>query len=299
MIVLKILLIILLVILGLILLVLILPVGGDLSFIDGKVKFRVRLWRLNVMDSEGGGVLGWLKKHKKKKKPKKPKKPKDKPETDTDGGIPDIEADEELISGEAAIQTVNESVPEDEAAAVTEDSSSFDEETDEISDDEISGEQPDKGKKKKKSKKSAESDEEEEKTELTDKIDFILSTIDIAWSPLKRIFKGFRFSELYIDFIIANEDAFKCAVNYGRFCGIVYNGLAQMSRLFTVRLKTVDIQPGFGLNKSRWDASFSLDFRAGTVVIAGFAFLITFIFKVFLPSKFKKRKAKKSAAVQK
>ena len=70
MIVLKILLIILLVILGLILLVLILPVGGDVSFIDGKLKYKVRLWRLNVMDSEGGGVLGWLKKRKKKKKPR-------------------------------------------------------------------------------------------------------------------------------------------------------------------------------------------------------------------------------------
>lgn len=299
MIVLKILLIILLVILGLILLVLILPVGGDLSFIDGKVKFRVRLWRLNVMDSEGGGVLGWLKKHKKKKKPKKLKNPKDKPKTDFDGGIPDVEEDEELTNGEAAVQTVNESIPEVEAAAVTDGTSSDNEETNEISDDEIAEEQPEKGKKKKKTKKNAENDEEEEKTELTDKIDFILSTIDVAWSPLKRIFKGFRFSELYIDFIIANEDAYKCAITYGRLCGIIYNGLAQISRLFTVRLKTVDIQPGFGLNKSRWDASFSLDFRAGTVVIAGFAFLITFIFKVFLPSKFKKRKAKKSAAVQK
>lgn len=299
MIVLKILLIILLVILGLILLVLILPVGGDLSFIDGKVKFKVRLWRLNVMDSDGGGVLGWLKKHKKKKKPKKLKNSKDKPKNDFDGSISDIEEDEELTNGEASVQTLNESIPEVEAASVTDDNSSNNEEINEISDDEIAEEQPDKGKKKKKSKKNAEGDAKEEKTELTDKIDFILSTIDVAWSPLKRIFKGFRFSELYIDFIIANEDAYKCAITYGRLCGIIYNGLAQISRLFTVRLKTVDIQPGFGLNKSRWDASFSLDFRAGTVVIAGFAFLITFIFKVFLPGKFKKRKAKKSAAVQK
>lgn len=295
MIVLKILLIILLVILGLILLVLLLPVGGDLSFIDGKVKFKVRLWRLNVMDSEGGGVLGWLKNRKKKKKPKKSKKLKDKPEINADDIILDTDEDESSEYDEAAIQPPIGSVPEDIAEAsddILSDNEEYAAET-------INEEDAVKEKKKKKPKKPKKDDADKEKADLTDKIDFILSTIDVAWSPLKRIFKGFRFSELYIDFVIANEDAYKCAVNYGRFCGVVYNGIALMSRIFTVRLKTVDIQPGFSLKKSRWDASFSLDFRAGTVVIAGFAFLITFIFKVFLPNKLKKRKLKKSAAAQK
>ena len=64
MIILKILLFILLAVLGLILLVLIMPVGGEVSFIGGKLKFKVNLWLINVMDSEGGGILGWLKKRK-------------------------------------------------------------------------------------------------------------------------------------------------------------------------------------------------------------------------------------------
>ena len=67
MIVLKILLFILLAVLGLILLVLIIPVGGEISFIGGKLKYKVSLWFINVMDSDGGGVLGWLKKRKSKK----------------------------------------------------------------------------------------------------------------------------------------------------------------------------------------------------------------------------------------
>ena len=64
MIILKILLFILLAVLGVILLVLIMPVGGEVSFIGGKLKFKVKLWIINVMDSEGGGILGWLKKRK-------------------------------------------------------------------------------------------------------------------------------------------------------------------------------------------------------------------------------------------
>lgn len=286
MIVLKILLIILLVILGLILLVLILPVGGDLSFIDGKVMFKVRLWRLNILDSENGGILGWLKKRKKKKKSK------DNPEIHYGNEISDISEDETFSPDETEIPAESSSVAEDSAETfgetLTDDKKNGDNSANLINE-EISD----------KDKKPKKDSTDEEKSDITDKIDFILSTINTAWSPLKRIFKGFRFSELYIDFIIANEDAYKCAVNYGRFCGVVYNGIALMSRIFTVRLKTVDIQPGFSLKKSRWDASFSLDFRAGTVVIAGLAFLITFIFKVFLPSKFKKRKLKKSAVAQK
>lgn len=289
MIVLKILLIILLVILGLVLLVLILPVGGDLSFIDGKVKFKVRLWRLNILDSENGGIIGWLKKRKKKKKSK------DRPEVYYGNEISDISEDETFSPDETEIPAESSSVTENRAETFGEiltDDKKIEDNLTNLINEEVSD-------KEKKNKKPKKDDKDEEKSDITDKIDFVLSTIDTAWSPLKRIFKGFRFSELYIDFIIANEDAYKCAVNYGRFCGVVYNGIALMSRIFTVHLKTVDIQPGFSLKKSRWDASFSLDFRAGTVVIAGLAFLITFIFKVFLPSKFKKRKLKKSAAAQK
>ena len=288
MIVLKILLIILLVILGLILLVLILPVGGDVSFIDGKLKYKVRLWRLNVMDSEGGGVLGWLKKRKKKKKPD------NSTDTDTLDDIEDI----------GDLDDISPAVDEYPVAEVTEETSSDNNSEEAVGESQEDEEQTaenaaadltDDSAEKEKKKSRKKSKEPAEKAELTDKIDFILSTIDVAWSPLKRIFKGFRFSELYIDFIIANEDAYKCAINYGRFCGIIYNGIATLSRIFTVRLKTVDVQAGFGLKKGRWDAALSLDFRAGTVVIAGFAFLITFIFKVFIPSKFNKRKLKKSA----
>lgn len=57
-IILKILLIILLAVLGIVLLVLIMPVGGEVSYIDGKLTYKFRLWMLNVMDSDGGGVIG-------------------------------------------------------------------------------------------------------------------------------------------------------------------------------------------------------------------------------------------------
>lgn len=312
MIILKILLFILLAVLGVILLVLIMPVGGEVSFIGGKLKFKVKLWIINVMDSEGGGILGWLKKRKSKKKPSKKKKPKPqkkkkskkKKKSDTP---PDIVFDTPATE-ETSVQTEDTAVQQSTvstAPASSEESSGsgqaqtgFYTSGDEADEPEVEA-SPDEeteetdGKKKKKKKK------EKEKKSLDELVDMLVDIWGSAKNPLCLIFKAFKFSDLYIDFVIANEDAYKCALNYGRLSAVTYRGIAQMSRIFTVKLKTVDIQPAFGVKKGRYDAALKLHFRAGTFVIAGLWFLITFIFRVFIPGKIRKIKAKKSAAAQK
>lgn len=312
MIILKILLFILLAVLGVILLVLIMPVGGEVSFIGGKLKFKVKLWIINVMDSEGGGILGWLKKRKSKKKPSKKKKPKPqkkkkskkKKKSDTP---PDIVFDTPAAE-ETSVQTADTAVQQSTVSAAPASSeesfgsgqaqTGFYTSGDEADEPEVEA-SPDEeteetdGKKKKKKKK------EKEKKSLDELVDMLVDIWGSAKNPLCLIFKAFKFSDLYIDFVIANEDAYKCALNYGRLSAVTYRGIAQMSRIFTVKLKTVDIQPAFGMKKGRYDAALKLHFRAGTFVIAGLWFLITFIFRVFIPGKIRKIKAKKSAAAQK
>jgi len=312
MIILKILLFILLAVLGVILLVLIMPVGGEVSFIGGKLKFKVKLWIINVMDSEGGGILGWLKKRKSKKKPSKKKKPKPQKKKKSkkkkkSDSPPDIGFDTPAAE-ETSVQTEDTAVQQSTVSAATasseESSGSGQAQTgfytsgDEADEPEVEA-SPDEeteetdGKKKKKKKK------EKEKKSLDELVDMLVDIWGSAKNPLCLIFKAFKFSDLYIDFVIANEDAYKCALNYGRLSAVTYRGIAQMSRIFTVKLKTVDIQPAFGVKKGRYDAALKLHFRAGTFVIAGLWFLITFIFRVFIPGKIRKIKAKKSAAAQK
>jgi hypothetical protein rflaF_12134 len=295
MIVLKILLIILLVVLGIILFVFIVPMGGELSFINGKLKYKVNVWIINIMDSDGGGVFGWLKRMKSRKRTKKAgKKSRSSGEStykeletpdNHSGEIPETETAEISQSEELAAAGESAEAASDEAenvpeAEINETDNEFAEEASPKS----------KKKKEKKVKKSVGSDGE--KGSFEEKINKLLDIWNSAKRPACKIFKGFRFSDLYVDFVIANEDAYKCALNYGRISAAFYRILAQMSRLFTVRLKTVDIQPGFGLSKSRWDVSFRLNLRLGTFVIAGIWFLITYIFRVFLPNKFKRKKQK-------
>lgn len=336
MIILKILLYILLAVIGLILLILVIPAGGEVSFIDGKLKYKVNLWILNVMDSEGGGILGWLKrlksrkksgsssKLKKPKKPKKSKKPK-KPQKSDNHDKPDKSSKtvDDAIAECTSVtvsssDSVSDNAPDSPDAntvtSMTDGGSAFFKEgendlndydiddTDDILDEEPeedSGHKKKKDKKKNKHKDNDDDDDNDEKKPLSDKIEKLLDIWGSAKNPLCVIFKAFKFSDLYIDFVIANEDAHKCAINYGKFSALTYRWLALMSRVFTVRLKTVDIQPGFGMKKGRFDAAVKLRLRVGTIVIAGLWFLITYIFRVFIPGKLKGRKAKKSAAVQK
>ncbi|MCR5110598.1 MAG: hypothetical protein K6B38_06770 [Ruminococcus sp.] len=285
-IILKILLIILLAVLGIVLLVLIMPVGGEVSYIDGKLTYKVRLWMLNVMDSDGGGVIGWLKKRKKKPKKPKPAKPvkdkkKKKTTVDDDAYLDDFDFDaddadfeetavvdvnsnaevSESVSSEAETQSENDGKSENTEVAVMEDEEEL----------------PD----------------NDDKRSLGDWAELGIGIWESAQRPLLKIFKGFHFKDLYIDFVIADEDAYDCALKYGKYSGMIYNIIAFMSTLFTVRLKTVDVGCGFGLKKGKWDISCKVFFRAGTAVIAGLWFLITYLTRTFIPDKIRKFKRKK------
>lgn len=295
MIVLKILLWIFLVILGLIVLVCAVPADVDFSYIDGKMKYRIKLWFFDLMDSSKEGFLD---KRKRKKKLKAEKQRKE--------AVPD--SVEEYSPPDEA-----ERVQEDDELADMYDIADEDDVPPETADEPIADEPVKEKKKKDKKKKNKEAAEDElpddwdvgededgeEKKSIGQKLEKLGNIWLAAKNPASMIFKGFKFRNFYIDFIIANEDAYKCALSYGRYSTLIYCGLAQLSRLFTIRFKTVDIQPGFGLDKGRWDTSFSVRFRLGTAVIAGIWFIAVYLFRVIIPGKLKKRKEKRTAAVQK
>ena len=319
MIVLKILLYILLAVLGIILLVLITPAGGELSYIDGKFSYKVKLWIINIMDSDGGGLYNWWKKRKadKKDKPKKPKKEKPvkekksrKKNKEREKYEWEKELDDIPVNDPEADMLPAETASQESTASAAEETDHTDSFSEEAGEEEAPEKKKDKKKKKKKDEDfdddpfdedddSADKSQDEDKKSVSDKIEFIVGIWESAQRPLLKIFKGFKLKDLYIDFVIADEDAYDCAMKYGKYSALVYNGIAFFSQLFTVRLKTIDVQPQFGVSKGRWDAAGKLSFRLGTVVIAGAWFLMTYIFRTFIPGKLRKRKLKKSAARQK
>ena len=291
---------ILFILLAIIFVILILPIRGQVSFIEKKLSYSASLWIIPVLDSQGGGILGWLKKRRSKKGSSDDDEPADDwykedddlssaPEPIAEGELDDLDS----ILSEGAVREETDETEETQSPAPSpaepepsspaspaetaeaeelpvEDAPSAD--TESSTQEEVS--------------------EDEEKKTLGDKVEMILDLWRAADRPVLKIFKGIHLSELYIDFLIAHEDAYKCALNYGKVSGVMYNLLGWLSVLFTVKLKTVDILPGFAQKESRYDAACKVTFRLSTVVIAGIAFLITYIFKYFIPNKLQSRKAK-------
>ena len=298
MIVLKILLWIILAVLGIILLILWLPIRAEAAFLGNKLTYKLKYSFLLLYDSDKRGLIAWYLRRKKKK--------------DAEAGQDDFSPDEDF-SGDDDTSDIEEmsadTVPDttekpEEQTSVTPEEAPAEESAPaaEAAEEELPEEEPEKPEKPKKEKhkkKKKEKDEIEFPKTLIDKADFVLDIWRAADRPILRIFKGVKLHELYIDFIIANEDAYKCALNYGRISGAAYNVLGWLGVLFNVKLKTVDINAGFGLDKSRWDASGKLSVRPITVVIAGAALLITYLFRYFIPYKLQERKLKKQAVRQK
>lgn len=304
MIILKILLYVLLAVLGIIALVIILaltlPATAEISFIDGKFKYRLNFSFLKLMDSDRKGFL---------QRKKKNKKYDSSDYEDLKGsGYDDIDKDDFSDYDDY------EDFPEDNNINI--DVDIYEEKTempDEPEEEFIRSEKIRKIKEKKSfnpeedtmpessredytdifSDEEDDNDEDESEKSLSDKIDFIFNIWDIVGRPLLKFFKGFHIKNVFIDFIVADEDAYKCAVHYGQINSMVYNCLAWFGELFTVSYKTVDIQCGFASEKSQWDFSCKISFRLYTLVISGLWFLMTYIFKILLPGKFRRKKSKK------
>mgnify|MGYP003292502744 CR=1 FL=1 len=282
MIILKILLWIILALLGIVLLILILPISADFSFIGGKIQYGAKYAYIPVFNSKGTGIVNKLMKRKKKNK---------KPDSEDDEPTEENAVSEESVISE---ETVSEST--ENPTETPEDISAEHEETEsepvEVTETENAEDSEDNSTPEKPIQPEPLEKPTNEVKEEKSKLEFILGLWEAADRPLLRIFKGIKISELYIDFFIANEDAYKCALNYGRISGAIYNLIAWLSVLFNVKLKTIDVNPLFAQKKSKWDVSLNISFSLIILVIAGIQFLIIYLFRVLIPSKIQSRKAR-------
>lgn len=119
-----------------------------------------------------------------------------------------------------------------------------------------------------------------EKKKLSEKIDKlkdIIEKVRIIWSCskkwLKHIFKHIYFENLTVDFIIADEDAYTAAMNYGKVNAAFYNGLNVVRTLFPVSVRTVDIVCDFERKEPVYDFELKITLRPATVFSAVFGIL--------------------------
>lgn len=232
-------------------------IRAEVKFYGGELDFKVKYMFFTVFPF--------------KKKEKKPKK--EKPEK-----VRKNKKSKKNVSSKKAPEKVPDNKPEDEIPSGREKPLDDDD-----GDTDLTGE-TDKNNKPKKS--------------LSEKIDDltgIIEKVKIVWGAskkgLKKLFLNIYFEGLVIDFVIADEDAYKAALNYGRICAVVYNLINIIQRTFTTKIKTVDIVCDFDGKKSVFDGELKVTIKPATIFSSAFVILFG-ILKNF-NALFGKKKVKK------
>ena len=153
-------------------------------------------------------------------------------------------------------------------------------------------------KKKKKPKKSKPEKEEGKFSELKRKYQTIKPYIPMGWKYFKKLLKRIRICINDVDLAVGKEDAYDAAMNYGRFQGALFNGIALISHIFTVKIKRTDVKCVFNENVFKYKADVTVRVRPSAVIAIAFCLLISFLRK-FLPQFIRKkwniRKKRKAA----
>jgi hypothetical protein len=243
---------------------------AEIKFIDYELNYKFKYAFINLTDSDGGGILKNLMDKDDDTPPENTDKPPEKTDEEKNDEIQENNSEPDKEPENIPVNCENDDdspVPEETVSYNISDNTTDNDENNDSAENENS--KPEKNNKK----------------TLGSKVDMLMKIWNCAKHPIRRIMKGFHISNIYIDFVVSGEDAYKCAINYGRLCTAVYNVLAAFAGLFTVKYKTVDVECGFDKKEQKWDASCTLYFLPVTVVFSGLWFLITYIFRIYIPNK--------------
>ena len=148
-------------------------------------------------------------------------------------------------------------------------------------------------KKKEKKPKLTKEEKEERKKELQEKIELVKMILASASKGLKKLLSAIRLYDIAIDIDVADEDAYKAAIGYGRMNMIVYNVISFLRTFFTVSIDHVKINCVYNSDKSKYDAAVNIHAIPSTILLA--AIIIGTKFLVLYQ---KKKRADKKALKQ-
>ncbi len=142
----------------------------------------------------------------------------------------------------------------------------------------------------KKKKKAPKSGVEKQKKSVkhretfNDKIERVNSIIDFLSKIKEDVYhlgEKIKFSDINIDFLIAEPDAYDCALKFGAVSASLYNIIGFISAQFKTTVKKMNIALKYNNNKSnsRYDLSFAIKFRLGSGLNFAIRILKAYLFR--------------------
>ena len=139
-----------------------------------------------------------------------------------------------------------------------------------------------KNKKKKKSKLD----------ELKEKYAMIKPYIPMGWKYFKKLLKTIRFTDTRIVLDVGREDAYDAAMLYGKVQAGLFNGIAVLAGIFTVKLKKADVNCIFYERKFGYEVHTVVRIRPSTLIAIAFCLGVNFL-RIYLWRRHKKKSAAK------
>lgn len=97
-------------------------------------------------------------------------------------------------------------------------------------------------------------------------LEMIMDYVESASPPVKRLFKKIRWYNVYVDWVVATDDAAKTALTYGSICSVLYPFFKWLTTYFTAHVKEVNVEADFSKEESDIFAYFLLKLRLSTAL---------------------------------
>lgn len=116
--------------------------------------------------------------------------------------------------------------------------------------------------------------------------------IPMGWKYFKKLLKTIRFTDTRIVLDVGKEDAYEAAMLYGKVQAGLFNTIAILAGVFTVKLKKADVNCIFDEKKFGYDVHTLVRVRPSTLIAIGFCTGVNFL-KIYLSGRRKKKRAAK------
>lgn len=131
--------------------------------------------------------------------------------------------------------------------------------------------------KKENDKKASRKEKDSNFNDLLDKIATAYDLYTSSRKHLGRLIKGISLHELYVNFCVADENAYDCALKYGRLSAAVYNITGFLCCAFNVKKKSITVSNIYKNTDSIYDFSCRVRLRLGRAVTAAVGILIAYM----------------------
>lgn len=116
--------------------------------------------------------------------------------------------------------------------------------------------------------------------------------IPMGWKYFKKLLKAVRFTDTRIALDVGKEDAYEAAMLYGKVQAGLFNTIAMLAGIFTVKLKKADVNCIFDEKKFGYDVHTIIRVRPSTLIAIAFCMGVNFL-KIYLSGRRKKKRVAK------